>query len=94
MQSSLSSLRTARWAQFITSATGTGAYSKERVEVFAAGCVAVLDDFRRLDLVRYGEKKTLRSRLRQDKGHVAGVAGVRGINSQRLAGSHTRSTKL
>jgi predicted dehydrogenase/threonine dehydrogenase-like Zn-dependent dehydrogenase len=50
---------------------GDRAYSKERVEVFAAGCVAVLDDFRRLDLVRYGEKKTLRSRLRQDKGHVA-----------------------
>jgi predicted dehydrogenase len=50
---------------------GDRAYSKERVEVFAAGCVAVLDDFRRLDLVRYGKKKTLRSRLRQDKGHVA-----------------------
>jgi predicted dehydrogenase len=50
---------------------GDRAYSKERIEVFGGGCVAVLDDFRRLDLVRHGKKKTLRSRLAQDKGHTA-----------------------
>jgi predicted dehydrogenase/threonine dehydrogenase-like Zn-dependent dehydrogenase len=50
---------------------GDRAYSKERVEVFGGGCVAVLDDFRRLELVRHGKKKTFRSRLTQDKGHSA-----------------------
>jgi predicted dehydrogenase/threonine dehydrogenase-like Zn-dependent dehydrogenase len=50
---------------------GDRAYAKERVEVFGRGCVAVLDDFRRLDLARHGRTKTVRSRLRQDKGHAA-----------------------
>ncbi|PYV82284.1 MAG: hypothetical protein DMG93_12445 [Acidobacteria bacterium] len=50
---------------------GDRAFSKERVEVFGNGCVAVLDDFRRLDLVRHGRKRSIRSWLKQDKGHVA-----------------------
>ena len=50
---------------------GDRAYSKERVEVFGGGCVAVLDDFRRLDLVRHGKKQSFRSLLKQDKGHKA-----------------------
>ena len=50
-------------------ASGDTAYSKERLEIFAGGSVAVLDDFRRLDLVRHGRKQTFRSWLRQDKGH-------------------------
>lgn len=50
---------------------GDRAYSKERVEVFGGGCVAVLDDFRRLDLVRRGKKKAIRSTFTQDKGHRA-----------------------
>jgi predicted dehydrogenase/threonine dehydrogenase-like Zn-dependent dehydrogenase len=50
-------------------ANGDKAYSKERVEVFGGGSVAVLDDFRRLELVRRGRKQVFRSRLRQDKGH-------------------------
>jgi predicted dehydrogenase/threonine dehydrogenase-like Zn-dependent dehydrogenase len=48
---------------------GDRAFSKERIEVFRGGAVAGLDDFRRLDLIRYGKKKTFHSRLRQDKGH-------------------------
>jgi predicted dehydrogenase/threonine dehydrogenase-like Zn-dependent dehydrogenase len=52
-------------------ANGDRSYSKERVEVFGGGAVAVLEDFRRLDLVRHGRKQTFRSRLRQDKGHRA-----------------------
>lgn len=48
---------------------GDRAYSKERVEVFGGSCVAVLDDFRRLDLVHHGKNETVRSRFRQDKGH-------------------------
>jgi predicted dehydrogenase/threonine dehydrogenase-like Zn-dependent dehydrogenase len=50
---------------------GDRAFSKERIEVFGGGAVAVLDDFRRLDLVRHGKQKTFYSRLRQDKGHKA-----------------------
>ena len=33
--------------------------------------MAVLEDFRRLELVRHGKKQTFRSRFRQDKGHRA-----------------------
>jgi predicted dehydrogenase/threonine dehydrogenase-like Zn-dependent dehydrogenase len=51
--------------------SGDRAYSKERVEVFGGSRVAVLDDFRRLDLVRHGKTETMRSWLRQDKGHAA-----------------------
>jgi predicted dehydrogenase len=51
-------------------ANGDKSYSKERVEVFGGGTVAVLDDFRRLELVRRGRKQVLRSFIRQDKGHI------------------------
>jgi predicted dehydrogenase len=65
------SLRFANGSQGTISylANGDRAYSKERVEVFGGGAVAVLDDFRRLELVRHGHKRLFRSRLRQDKGH-------------------------
>jgi predicted dehydrogenase len=52
-------------------ANGDRAFPKERVEVFAAGQVAVLDDFHSLELVRDGRRSVHRSRLRQDKGHHA-----------------------
>jgi predicted dehydrogenase/threonine dehydrogenase-like Zn-dependent dehydrogenase len=52
-------------------ANGDKAFPKERLEVFVGGRVAVLEDFRRLDMVHNGKRKTLRSRLRQDKGHQA-----------------------
>jgi predicted dehydrogenase len=51
--------------------SGDRLFGKERVEVFGGGAVAVLDDFRRLELVRHGRKQVLRSWLRQDKGHRA-----------------------
>jgi predicted dehydrogenase/threonine dehydrogenase-like Zn-dependent dehydrogenase len=61
-------------------ANGDKAYSKERIEVFGGGSVAVLEDFRRLELVRGGKKRVYRSRLRQDKGHrgefEAFIAGI------------------
>jgi predicted dehydrogenase/threonine dehydrogenase-like Zn-dependent dehydrogenase len=44
---------------------------KERVEAFAGGRVAVLNDFRTLELIRSGRRQVIRSRLRQDKGHKA-----------------------
>jgi len=48
---------------------GDKSYSKERVEVFGGGRIAVLEDFRRLELVNRGRKRIFRSLLRQDKGH-------------------------
>ena len=51
-------------------ANGDKSFSKERVEVFGGGAVAVLDDFRRLELVRSGRSQVVQSRLKQDKGHV------------------------
>jgi predicted dehydrogenase len=50
-------------------AGGDKSYSKERVEVFGGGTVAVLDDWRRLELVQHGRKQVIRSRWSQDKGH-------------------------
>jgi predicted dehydrogenase/threonine dehydrogenase-like Zn-dependent dehydrogenase len=50
-------------------ANGDRSFPKERLEVFGGGAVAVLDDFRRLELVRHGRKQIFRSHLHQDKGH-------------------------
>jgi len=52
-------------------ASGDRSFSKERLEVFGGGSVAVLEDFRCLELARHGRKETIRSRWRQDKGHRA-----------------------
>jgi predicted dehydrogenase len=52
---------------------GDHAFAKERVEVFGAGRVAVIDDFRRVETARDGRLKARRWRG-QDKGHAAEVA--------------------
>jgi len=52
-------------------ANGEKSASKERVEVFGGGAVAILEDFRRLELIRNGRKQIVRARWRQDKGHKA-----------------------
>jgi predicted dehydrogenase/threonine dehydrogenase-like Zn-dependent dehydrogenase len=52
-------------------ANGDKSASKERVEVFGGGSVAILEDFRRLELVRNGRKQITRQRWEQDKGHKA-----------------------
>jgi predicted dehydrogenase/threonine dehydrogenase-like Zn-dependent dehydrogenase len=52
-------------------ANGDKAFSKERLEVFCAGRVGVLDDYRTLSLIQDGRKQVFHSRLRQDKGHRA-----------------------
>ncbi|HWQ84242.1 MAG TPA: Gfo/Idh/MocA family oxidoreductase, partial [Anaerolineales bacterium] len=52
-------------------ANGDKAFPKERLEVFCGGRVAVLDDFRSLEMVSAGRRQTQTSRLRQDKGHQA-----------------------
>ncbi len=53
-------------------ANGDKTVSKEQVEVFCAGRVAVLNDFRQLELVKDGRREIFRSSVRQDKGHRAG----------------------
>ncbi|HXJ89094.1 MAG TPA: bi-domain-containing oxidoreductase [Candidatus Binatia bacterium] len=50
---------------------GDRSFSKERIEIFGGGSTAVLDDFRRLELIRNGRKEIIHSRWRQDKGHRA-----------------------
>ncbi|MGA9415767.1 MAG: Gfo/Idh/MocA family oxidoreductase, partial [Terriglobales bacterium] len=52
-------------------ANGDKSASKERIEVFGGGAVAILEDFRRLELVRNGRKQVTRARWAQDKGHQA-----------------------
>jgi predicted dehydrogenase/threonine dehydrogenase-like Zn-dependent dehydrogenase len=52
-------------------ANGDKSFAKERVEAFSGGRVAVLDDFRRLELVQDGKRQVRSTPLRQDKGHQA-----------------------
>jgi len=52
-------------------ANGDKAFPKERIEIYVGGRVAVLDDFRTLELVSQGRRHVIHSRLRQDKGHRA-----------------------
>jgi predicted dehydrogenase len=52
-------------------ANGDRSSSKERIEIFGGGSIAILEDFRRLELFRHGRKQSFRARLRQDKGHQA-----------------------
>jgi predicted dehydrogenase/threonine dehydrogenase-like Zn-dependent dehydrogenase len=52
-------------------ANGDKSAAKERIEVFGGGSVAILEDFRRLELVRHGRKQITRTRWAQDKGHKA-----------------------
>lgn len=50
-------------------ANGSKSFPKERLEVFAQGRVAVLDDFRRLELVWENGKRKVKSNFSADKGH-------------------------
>jgi predicted dehydrogenase len=50
-------------------ANGDKSFPKERVEVFCGERVAVLDDFRALEMIKGGKKTVKRSG--QDKGHLA-----------------------
>ena len=52
-------------------ANGDKAFAKERIEVFCGGRVAVLDDFRKLEMTQKGRVKRVKSALHQDKGHQA-----------------------
>jgi predicted dehydrogenase/threonine dehydrogenase-like Zn-dependent dehydrogenase len=66
-------------------ANGDKSFSKERLEVFGGGRVAVLEDFRSLELVSHGRKQRIHSRFRQDKGHRAECAAF--ANAIRAGGT-------
>jgi predicted dehydrogenase/threonine dehydrogenase-like Zn-dependent dehydrogenase len=53
----------------VYTALGDPAYSKERIECYAGGTVATIDNFRMLEIVANGSVRRQSSRLRQDKGH-------------------------
>ena len=55
-------------------ANGDKSVAKERVEAFCAGTVAVLDDFRSLEVTANAKRVVVRSPLGQDKGHAASWA--------------------
>jgi predicted dehydrogenase/threonine dehydrogenase-like Zn-dependent dehydrogenase len=50
-------------------ANGDKSFPKEHLEVFTGGRIAVLHDWRKLELVEKGRRKVIRNILRQDKGH-------------------------
>jgi predicted dehydrogenase len=50
-------------------ANGDKFLAKERIEVFCGGRVAILDDYRSLELIHNGQRRASGSALRQDKGH-------------------------
>jgi predicted dehydrogenase/threonine dehydrogenase-like Zn-dependent dehydrogenase len=52
-------------------ANGNKNFAKERIEVFSAGRIGILDDFRSLELVMESKRIIHRSRFKQDKGHEA-----------------------
>jgi len=51
-------------------ANGDRSLPKERLEVFSGGRVAVLNDYRSLEMIHKGKRRVVRSPLKQDKGHV------------------------
>jgi predicted dehydrogenase/threonine dehydrogenase-like Zn-dependent dehydrogenase len=55
----------------VYTAVGDPAYSKERIECYAGGTVATIDNFRTLEIVANGSIRRQSSRLKQDKGHYA-----------------------
>lgn len=62
-------------------ANGDKSFPKERVEVFCGGMVAVLDDFRMLEMVKDGKRNTVKL-WGQDKGHFNEMqALVNGVKS-------------
>lgn len=52
-------------------ANGDKSLPKERLEVFCGGSVAILNDFRSLELINKGRKRTSHHIFQQDKGHRA-----------------------
>ncbi|MFY9843501.1 MAG: bi-domain-containing oxidoreductase [Terriglobales bacterium] len=84
-------------------ANGDKSASKERIEVFGGGSIAILEDFRRLELIRNGRKQITRARWGRDKGHKremqAFVDAIRGktpplIPFEQVVGSTLATLRL
>ena len=68
--------------QLVYTSSGPASFGKERVEVFAAGCAGVLEDFKRLTLLGNSCRHKSRRPLRADKGHKSEVqACLNGLRS-------------
>lgn len=78
-------------------ATGDRSFPKERIEVYGGGRVAVLEDFRQLEMWREGKRKTVK-RLAQDKGFdqelAAFTEAVRGGGEMPIAWRSLAMTTL
>jgi len=72
-------------ATIVYAANGDKAAGKERIEVTSGGRLAILEDFRRLELHRDGRTEVVRDRLRADKGH--GVEVQRFLDAIRRGGA-------
>jgi predicted dehydrogenase len=59
-------------ATLVYTAMGDARVGKERYEIFGEGTVAIIDDWRRLEITRRG-KTTVHRALRADKGHAAEI---------------------
>ncbi len=57
------------------STTGDASFSKERIEVFGAGRIAVLDDFKKLQLIEKNKRKKTKSHT-QNKGQSQQIAAA------------------
>lgn len=68
-------------ASIFYSSIGDPGFAKERIEVYGGGRVALIDDFRRVEMWQGGKRKT-KSWSSQDKGQKAQIdAWVRGIQN-------------
>ncbi len=80
------------------SGAGDKSYSKERIEVMGGGSIAVLDDYRLLELAHGGKRTRRHERSRPDKGHRAEweayVAAARAGPDAPINLSEIRSTHL
>jgi predicted dehydrogenase len=54
----------------VYTALGSKAFSRERIEVFGGGVVGLVDDFRRLEVIR-GTRRTRKRLMSQDMGYAA-----------------------
>ncbi len=79
-------------------ANGDKSYPKEYLEVFSGGRIAVLNDWRKLELINKGKRKVMRHLLRQDKGHLgawqAFLAAVQGDKAPPIRYEHLVGVSL
>jgi predicted dehydrogenase/NADPH:quinone reductase-like Zn-dependent oxidoreductase len=58
-------------ANLLYTASGDSSFEKERLEAYTGGTTIILNDFRRLEIIKGGKRREVRSAGGQDKGHAA-----------------------